>query len=81
MKFILNKVRLNLSGKSNFFTVRPFLPPNCAFLLDFYSLEMRFTRILMNIGLKYKNARALLDVEVGATKKEIHSPGLEILLK
>jgi len=35
--------------------------------------EMRFTKILMNIGAKYKNARALLDVEVGATKKEIHS--------
>jgi len=39
---------------------------------------MRFTRVLYNIGARYSNARNLLNVEIGANKKEVHSAYLKM---
>jgi len=39
---------------------------------------MRFTRLLLDVGKKYSNARVLLGIETGATKKEIHSAYLKM---
>ena len=42
---------------------------------------MRFTRIALNIGARYSNARAILNVETGATKTEVHSAYLKMAKK
>jgi len=39
---------------------------------------MRFTRLLLDVGKKYSNARVLLGIESGASKKEIHSAYLKM---
>ena len=39
---------------------------------------MRFTRLLLDVGKKYSNARILLGIESGASKKEIHSAYLKM---
>ena len=40
--------------------------------IEYPHFQMRFTRILFNVGEKISKARGVLSVEVGASEKEIH---------
>ena len=39
---------------------------------------MRFSGVLQNIGQRFANARNVLNIETGASKKEIHSAYLKM---